>query len=334
MNVSIIIVNWNSAEYTAACVSSVRTTTKGLQYEIIVVDNASSDDSVDVLRRIPDIKLLASSENLGFARANNLGYQLSSGDVLLFLNPDTVVQDGAIARMYAALCSSPHWGSLGCKLLNSDHSLQTSCVQAFPTIINQLADVESLKLRFRGADMWGMSALFQEHKYPVPVEVVSGACLMIRKEVFRQVGFFSTDYFMYCEDVDLCYKVGLAGLLVGYVADVTVVHHGGQSSKQAKDSSFGDVLTREAIDTFLAKTRGRLYARGYSCAMCFAALVRLVLLTVLPVSVLGKDQEGASMARRKWRKILRWSLGRESWAKRLAGRNGLEPQYTTVEGTR
>jgi len=203
MDLSIIIVNWNSAAFATACIDSIRAATRALQYEIIVVDNASGDDSLEQLKLIPDVRLVASSTNLGFARANNLGYQHSSGDVLLFLNPDTSVVDSALSRMYSALLSSDQFGIVGCKLLNADGSLQTSCVQAFPTILNQLTDVEALKLRFPSLRMWGISCLFQNTKQIASVEVVSGACMMIRRKTFEAVALFTTDYFMYCEDVDL-----------------------------------------------------------------------------------------------------------------------------------
>jgi N-acetylglucosaminyl-diphospho-decaprenol L-rhamnosyltransferase len=332
MDVSIIIVNWNSAAYTAACVSSIREGTQGLQYEIIVVDNASTDNSLELLKQIPGIRLVVSSVNLGFARANNLGYWQSSGRVLLFLNPDTYVQEPAIPRMYAGLLSRSDLGIVGCKLLNTDQSLQTSCVQAFPTILNQLTDVEALKVRFPGVRMWGISALFREQPNPVPVEVVSGACLMIQREIFTKVGMFSTDYFMYGEDVDLCHKVAQAGLRVAYVAQATVIHHGGQSSKKKSDSFFGAVVTHETTRLFLAKTRGAMYARMYRCSMCLAAMVRLVLLTLAAPSWLGKDGEGVSSTRRKWKRILRWSLGREGWVNQLNGSTKVTSRTATAQG--
>src|SRR5262249_27559071 len=279
MDLSIIIVNWNSAAYTLACIASIRAAAPRVAYEIIVVDNASSEDSADKLQQAPDIQLIRSTTNLGFARANNLGYQHSSGDVLLFLNPDTSVLGSAIDRMYEVLVSSEKLGIVGCRLLNSDHTLQTSCVQAFPTILNQVTDIEALKIRFPGVRMWGISTLFQPVTDFALVEVVSGACLMIRRNTFEGVGLFTTDYFMYCEDVDLCHKVAAAGNETGYVPDAMIVHHGGQSSKQARtSSSFADVLGREAIRTFLAKRRGSAYAKTYTCSIFFAALVRLGLL--------------------------------------------------------
>ena len=317
MDLSIIIVNWNSAAYTLACLDSIRATTRGFCYEIIVVDNASADDSAQKLKLIPHIRLVVAHENLGFARANNLGYQHSSGAVLLFLNPDTCVQERAINLMREALLSSPHIGILGCRLLNSDLSLQTSCVLPFPTLLNQLTDVEALKLRFPGVRLWGMSTLFRKDTHLASVEAVSGACLMIRRRVFEHVGLFSSDYFMYCEDVDLCYKVARAGYQTVYAADASVIHHGGQSSKKTRESSFADVMGREAVRIFLSKWRGRPYARLYTYSMLLSALVRLAVLGIVPPNLLGMDSETVTSSRRKWIGILRWGFGRERWAKEL-----------------
>src|SRR6202049_4318687 len=199
MNLSVVIVNWNSAEYTISCVSSIHGQTKNLEFEIIVVDNASTDDSCRVIQeRCPSVTLIRSSQNVGCARANNLGFQHSSGGILLFLNPDTEVRGPAVNLMYACLDSSADIGVLGCRLLNSDLSIQTSCIQPFPTILNQGADTELLRQRFPRLKVWGMRPLFDpDHGEPVEVEAVSGACQMIRREVFEKVGLFSTDYFMY-----------------------------------------------------------------------------------------------------------------------------------------
>lgn len=332
MEVSIVIVNWNSADYTAACVSSIREETQALEYEIVVVDNASTDDSLDVLRQIPGVRLIVSPVNLGFARANNLGSQQSSGEIILFLNPDTVVRQSAICRMYSALLSRPDFGTVGCKLLNTDLSLQTSCVQAFPTILNQLTDVEAIKISFSGIRMWGISALFQDHPHAVPVEVVSGACLMIHRKTFDAVGMFSTDYFMYGEDVDLCYKVTQMGWQVAYLSQATVIHHGGQSSKKKADTFFGDVATRETTRLFLAKTRGSTYAFVYRCSMFAAAMFRLAVLSLAAPSWLGTDEEGVLATRKKWKRILRWSLGRENWVTEINGSMKAAPKSAPAEG--
>ena len=142
---------------------------------------------------------------------------------------------------------------------------------------------------------------------------------MIRRKIFEDVGLFSTDYFMYCEDVDLCHKVASAGYQTGYVPDAMVVHYGGQSSKQVRTSSFADVMGREAIRIYLAKRRSSAYATTYTCSMFIAAVLRLGLLAALPPVLLGTYRAGADASRRKWKSILSWSLGGQRWARQLGG---------------
>ncbi len=318
MDVSIVIVNWNSAEYTRQCIKSIQENTHTISYEIIVVDNASTDDSVNCLENFEGIQFIRSEQNIGFARANNVGVESSSGRVLLFLNPDTELVGPAIDKMFEALSSSD-CAAVGCKLLNADRTLQTSCIQPFPTILNQITDIERLKLMFPHVRMWGLAPLFADTgEYPAPVEALSGACIMIKNEVFRQVGQFSTDYFMYAEDIDLCFKLRQAGLKVGYVPDATIVHFGGQSTKKRSDTGFGDIATREAIFTFLRKFRGPAYAKIYRAALGIVSALRVALLkAVLIVSFNRDNREYLDLAARKWLKILRWSIGLEGWTRRL-----------------
>jgi GT2 family glycosyltransferase len=318
MDLSIIIVNWNSANFTRECVASIRAETRGLEYEIIVVDNASTDDSLKVLETL-DIRLIRNAENLGFAHANNLGAVQSTGSVLLFLNPDTELVGPAIDRMYSTLMASPEFGALGCKLLNTDKTLQTTCIQSFPTIWNQLLDVEQLKMIFPRSRMFGIRPLFENTGgAPAVVEALCGACVMIRREVFDRIGQFTTEYFMYGEDIDLCYQTRQAGLKVGYDSEAVIVHHGGGSSKKKADTGFGDIATREAVCKFLRKTRGPFYAQTYRSAIALSALIRLIVLGVALLTPLPRrDREYLRIVFNKWRRILNWSLGFEKWVKRL-----------------
>lgn len=321
MNLSVIIVNWNSAEYAVSCVSSIEAQTKGLEFEIIVVDNASTDDSCRVIQeRCPSVKLIRSSHNVGFARANNLGFQHSSGRILLFLNPDTELRGSAINLMYECLDSSPDIGILGCRLLNSDLSVQTSCIQPFPTILNQVADAELLRQRFPRLRLWGMRALFAADRgKPAAVEAVSGACQMIRRDVFERVGQFSTDFFMYMEDLDLCYKVRQMGAKVGYLGSATIVHHGGQSSLKRGGEDFAGPMTKESVLKFLRMRRGPVYAGAYRISMLLVAVLRCALLTVLlPIPSARLDQDSLRHSLSKWHKILRWSLGLEAWTRQTS----------------
>ncbi len=323
MDLSIIIVNWNSGRDAAECIASIQSSLAGLMYEIVVVDNASSDDSCQILeRQFPSVRLVRSDENVGFARGNNLGFAHSFGRTILFLNPDTRILGRAIQTLYAALQASERIGAVSCKLLNRDLTVQTTCIHRFPTVVNQLLDTDWLKRCFPRLRIWGIRPLFEKNKGSVVVEAVPGTCLLIQREVFEKVGLFSTDYFMYGEDLDLCWKIRQAGYEVHYVADASVVHYGGQSTKKAKDDGFSHIVMRQSVFQFLQKWRGSSYALLYRAGMTGSAVIRLLLLALtllLPFGFFDRDRRQSAF--RKWRRILTWSLGFEQWAQAL-GRAG------------
>ncbi len=297
MTLSIIIVNWKSKDYLRQCLTTVYAHTRAVAFEVIVIDSGSFDGCAEMLREhFPSVRFIQSPDNLGFAKANNLAARSARGDALLFLNPDTELPGPAIQTLLAALESLPDAGAVGAKLLNTDGTVQTSCIQSFPTILNQVLDAELLRRRFPRSRLWGMAALFATNERPQPVEAVSGACVLVRRPAFEKVGGFSEEYFMYGEDLDLSHKLRAAALVNYFVPAAVVVHHGGSSAAQAP-SDFSVVMMRDSVWRFLRKTRGRAYAAAYRVALGMAACVRLVLLVGRP-------------AARKWRAILRWCLGR------------------------
>ncbi len=214
MDLSIIIVNWNSADYLKTCLNSLYVNNAGVVSEIIVIDNASFDKCHSIItNEFPGVHFIQSHQNLGFAKANNLGAEQAHGDFLLFLNPDTEILGNAISEMLSAIRKLPLAGVIGCKLLNTDMTLQNSCIQPFPTILNQSLDSDILLRRFPGFSIWGPVPHLLNQLGPSEVQAISGACMMIRKEIFTEIGGFSTDYFMYTEDIDLCYRVRSAGYI-------------------------------------------------------------------------------------------------------------------------
>jgi GT2 family glycosyltransferase len=319
VNLSIIIVNWNSKEYLRNCIASILTNTFGIEYEIIVVDSASFDGCGVMLQHFyPQVRFIQSELNVGFARANNLGAKYARGSIMLFLNPDTEVNGCAIERLYTRLRELPHAGVVGCRLLNSDGTLQTSCVMPLPTILNQVFDSEILQRWFPKVSLWMSAATFEGITSPVPVEAVSGACMMIQREAFDKVRGFSTDYFMYAEDVDLCFKTRAAGFTNYYVPEVEIVHHGGGST-QHKRSIFSDVMISESVCRLLRKTRGNSYSIGYRLALSGAAIVRLMLLVIcFPVALIKNSTGEWSVAFNKWIAIFRWGLGLEKWVQQYS----------------
>lgn len=157
-DLSIIIINWNSVGFLRKCLASVYANTKKTSFEVIVVDNASGDGCGDMVRaEFPEVHFVQSATNLGFAGANNLGVQYSSGKCLLFLNPDTELAGPAIDRMMEFLQSHAEAGIVGARLLNSDLSIQTSCIQNFPTVLNRVIDADLLRRLFPRLAFWGCS---------------------------------------------------------------------------------------------------------------------------------------------------------------------------------
>jgi GT2 family glycosyltransferase len=306
MDLSVIFVNWNSADYLREAVASIRQHTEDISIEMIVVDNASPRGDAELLEReVPGIVLIKSAQNLGFAGANNLGFRHSSGRTLLFLNPDTKLISPALGRMLQRLDTLPDAGVVGCTLLNGDLSLQTSCIQTFPTILNQALDNDFLRRRWPNCRLWGTGPLFREGSEPADVEVISGACLMMKRDVFERVGGFTEDYFMYAEDLDLCYKVHRAGYRNYYLNEVRVIHYGGKSSEPLSATR----MKWTAIPRFCDRHYGRLYGQVFRVVMALVALGRLSLLAILS---LGGKRNGKKQALQhasaKWKLILKTLL--------------------------
>lgn len=307
--VSIVIVNWRSVDYLRECLTSVRKETSSTRYEVIVVDNASYDGSDKLLaREFPETIFVQSKTNSGFARANNLGVRHANGRILLFLNPDTKVLGPAVDQLVHAFNQLANPGVLGCRLLNTDGTLQTSCVQSFPTILNQFLSADILRNAFPKSSLWGTQVLYEPADHPREVDAISGACMMIERRVFDQVGGFSTDYFMYAEDIDLCYKLREAGYRNYYFSGAEVVHHGGGSSRQT--SGFSNAMLRESAWLYFRKHHGRLQAWGYRCAMLALAALRLGMLVITwPWFMTSRKRAFWAGCYRKWFAILAWAAG-------------------------
>ena len=313
MDLSVIIVNWNSATFLQKCLRSIYQNERHLQFEVLVVDNGSFDGSGEIVaQECLAAKFVESKENVGFAKANNLGFAHSSGRNLLFLNPDTEIVGSALEEMVRLLDSRAGAAVAGCRLLNSDFTVQTSCIQRFPTILNQSLDSEYLQSTFPNAKLWGIRSIYDLSQNPAVVDVVSGACLMIKRHVFEQVGQFSTNYFMYAEDTDLCFKVKEAGWEVLFLNQVEVIHHGGRSSEMLPNH-LATVMMRQSLREFMRLRRGWFYAIAYQSVMAAVAVFRLLALGLLFLLTLGQfRRDGIRNACQRWVKVLRWSVGLEA----------------------
>lgn len=310
---SVIIVNWNSRDLLRRCLASQDAHCRGMSLETIVVDSGSFDGCGEMLaREFPRVKFIQSERNVGFAKANNLGVRSACGQQLWFLNPDTELSENSARIMLEKLATLPRAGAIGCRLLNSDGSLQTSCVQAYPTVFNQIFNSEYLRRHFPNWRMWGNAVLHAIPPRTEQIEVLSGACVMVRREAFEAVGGFTEQYFMYGEDADLCFKIARAGYGVYYTPETNIIHHGSGCSRQAKND-FSNVMLRESIYRFLKLNRGRFPAAAYRVAIATSSVVRLPLIfLLLPLSKNRVVRHGSGSLR-KWFSILRWGLGLEPW---------------------
>ena len=317
LNLSIVIVNWNSSDFVRRCISSIYSRKLGISYEIIVVDSGSFDGCDRMLQEFfPKVHFIQINNNVGFARANNLGAGSARGTTLLFLNPDTEVCRNAISDLFAYVNEHADVGVVGCRLLNCDGSLQTSCVQPIPTILNQVMDVAILQQWFPNVGLWRSALSFEGAIAPVPVEAVSGACMMIRREVFDHVGGFSTDYFMYSEDLDLCWKVRAAGFRNYYLPGPKIVHYGGGSTACAR-SRFSFVMVPESVSRLLRKMRGKNYSIAYQLALSASAVVRMSILVLgFPFALVKCRTREWHAVFGKWLSVLRWGCGLEKWTKK------------------
>jgi len=310
MDLSIIIVNYNSTSYLLSCISSIYRETKGVDFEIIVVDNASTDNGCDLIRQqYPLVKIIESSLNLGFAGANNIGFDQAQGEHVFFLNPDTVILENAIATLFGHLTTIKNAGAIGCRLLNSDMSIQTSALLPIPTIANQVFSLEALRTKLHRFAIFGTKPLYEKPGPPVKVPAISGACMMVRREAFKKANMFDISYFMYSEDVDLCYSMRKQGYEIYYSSDARIVHHGGTSTKNSPIKHFNIKTMKTANYTFLKKWRGKRYADLYKTSFAVASCIRLfVLACALPFSLFKGTAKNVLWSIEKWYTILTWSL--------------------------
>lgn len=235
MDLSIIIVNYNVKEFLQNLLHSVEKASSNISKEIIVIDNASDDGSVDTIKeKFSSVKLIENKNNIGFGSANNQGLAIAKGKYILFINPDCIVSEDTFDKMILFFEEHPDGGLAGCKILNSDGSLQLACRRSFPgpwTSFTKVTGLSNLFPKSRIFARYNLTYLDENKTYEV--DAVSGSFMMIKKEVYEKVGGFDEQFFMYGEDLDLCYRVQKAGDKVYYVHNTQIIHYKGESTKRS-----------------------------------------------------------------------------------------------------
>jgi GT2 family glycosyltransferase len=232
VDVSIIVVAWNVKDLLYNCLQSVYGQTEGISFEVIYVDNASEDGSVEMVKqRFPQVKIIQNNENRGFIIASNQGIEMARGRYVLLLNSDTIVLDNAIAKTVWFADAHPEAAVVGCKVLNPDGTLQRTC-HMYNSILNSFLSATYLYKIFPKSRFFGREEMtWWDYNDVREVEVIGGCYSLVRKEAIEQVGLMDDIYFFYGDDVDWCYRFKQSGWKVLFTPDPKIIHYGGQNTK-------------------------------------------------------------------------------------------------------
>lgn len=304
MNISIIIVSWNVRDYLKGCLESLFGTLKDIDFEVFVVDNNSSDGTVELVREcFPQVRLIANEHNLGFAKANNMAITRGSGKYILLLNPDTVAMPAAITKMVDFLDAHEKYGAVGPKLLLGDLcTVQYGATRNFPCISEHF-----VKLINGGAWLRQKSDQLLPNSTSHETDAIAGACMMIRRDAIDKVGMLDEEFFMYGEDVDWCYRINKGGWKIYYLAEATIVHFGGKSAIIKYTEGEDMAENYNAYYIYFRKHHGVIYA------LCFRAMVGIAMTlwnTVWMIQLFlkkkNKDKITNIIARNN--RIIKWSV--------------------------
>ena len=234
MKLSVVIVNYNVEHFLEQCLYSVRRASEGLQVEVFVVDNNSVDGSVKMVRdKFPEVKLIENKDNPGFSKANNQAIRLSGGEYVLLLNPDTVVEDDTFSKALAFMDSHPDAGGLGVKMIDGKGNFLPESKRGLPTPAVAFYKIFGLSKFFPKSKVFGKYHLGYLDKDEVnPVDILTGAFMLLRKEVLDKTGLLDETFFMYGEDIDLSYRILKAGYQNYYFPETRIIHYKGESTKK------------------------------------------------------------------------------------------------------
>lgn len=310
VEVSVIIVSYNTRQMTLDCLESLFSELQGIPSEVLLVDNASTDGSAAAIRTtFPQVTLIESERNLGFGGGNNVAMRQATGKYLLLINTDAFAKPGAVRNLIGYLDANPRVGLVGPRLLNKDGSLQRSCFR-FPSPTRAWAENLWISAAFGSKSPLGDYRRWAHDRERI-VDWVVGACCLVRRETYEQVGGFDERFFMYAEETDWERRMRAAGWEIGFAPSAEVVHLGGASgaTERAKTNShFFD-----SLDRYEQKHHGFLGLVSVRAAMTVGSAVRLVLWTIVLLLFPAKRAVAAGKVR-----LIRWLLWRQATHWRLS----------------
>lgn len=286
---SVIVVTWNVRDLTLACLDALARETREITTEVIVVDNASADDTVDAVRSAhPDARIIANAENVGFPAANNQGLAIATGAYVLYLNPDTEVGPGSVRACMDELEQDSGLGMAGCKLVLEDGTVQLECARRPYLLRHMVMETLYLHMLFPRSRIFGDHLMsYWDHADTRDVDAICGAFMLARTSVARAVGGLPEDVFMYHEDVAFCLRVRKAGWRIRYRGDVSTLHRWRGSSRKSTDALallegvYKLRLIREAQGPLAA-----VAGRGVFVIRCLTRTTIAGIAAVLPVAKL------------------------------------------------
>lgn len=275
LSCSIIVVAYNSCDFIPACLKSVRDACEGIDAQIIVLDNGSKEPILPEIRNFfPEVLWIDSKENLGFGKGCNLAEKHATKPYLFFINPDTVISRDSFREMLLFMKQHPESGTVGCRILNEDGSIQWACRRSFPTIISAVSKTIGLAALFpKNKTLASYNMTFADPNEMIEVDAISGSFFCIRRDVYEQLNGFDEDFFMYGEDLDLCFRTKEMGLKNYYTPVTNILHFRGQSSRTRRVKSYIDFY--HAMIIFVKKHKN-LYGMPYflvAGGIMFAAFV-------------------------------------------------------------
>lgn len=278
MKLSVIIVNYNVKYFLEVCLHSVLRATNGMQAEVIVVDNNSVDDSCQMVReQFPEVVLIENKDNKGFSKANNQGVAIAKGEYILFLNPDTVVPEDCLKALTGYMDEHPEAGSIGPRIIDGKGVYAPDGKKSFPSLSVAIFKTTGINKIFKKSPYFNKyyAVHIGEHE-TAPVDVLSGCCMMVRTKVLSEIGgAFDEDYFMYCEDVDLAYRIQQAGYQNIYYPETTIIHYKGESTRKATLSYVR--IFNEALSLFVKKHYSKQNARMFILFINIGIILRAIL---------------------------------------------------------
>lgn len=235
MKLSVIIVNYNVRAYLEQCLRTVFEALKGIEGDVFVVDNLSTDGSVEMVReKFPQVRLIANRENVGFSRANNQAIRESDAEYVVLLNPDTVVEEEVFRKVIAFLDAHPKAGGLGVKMIDGTGRFLPESKRGLPTPAVAFYKIIGLTRLFPRSRVFGRYHLGHlPESEAAPIEILSGACMFLRKRTLDEVGLLDESFFMYGEDIDLSYRITLGGYQNWYLPEARIIHYKGESTKKS-----------------------------------------------------------------------------------------------------